>query len=178
MGSSTGTRQKYQLKELLLVNVGDDSYADDISTSLYPPSSTEGEFTWDAASASVVGTKSSEGFITFVSSTDYLLSMKVHTGSFLDSEFVVIHNGERLLFKSAFSRSPTTTLTLQGGAAISLDVDGNGTVGLLTDGLLLVRYLIGTRGAALTNLALAAGAHENRDTHEEITAYLDSLVPE
>ena len=58
-----------------------------------------------------------------------------------------------------------------------LDVDGNGTVGLLTDGLLIVRYLIGTRGSALTNLALAADAHENRDTHQEITAYLDSLVP-
>ena len=57
-----------------------------------------------------------------------------------------------------------------------LDVDGNGAVGLLTDGLLIVRYLIGTRGPALTNLALAADAREDRDTHEEIAAYLDSLV--
>ena len=58
----------------------------------------------------------------------------------------------------------------------SLDVDGNGTVGLLTDGLLLVRYLIDIRGPELTNLALADDAHEDRDTHQEIAAYLQGLV--
>ena len=57
-----------------------------------------------------------------------------------------------------------------------LDVDGNGTVGLLTDGLLLVRYLIGTRGPALTNLAVAGDPHEDRDTHQEIATYLQGLV--
>ena len=59
----------------------------------------------------------------------------------------------------------------------SLDADGNGTVGLLTDGLLLVRYLIGVRGPALTAGAVAENAREDRDTHEEIVAYLDSLLP-
>ena len=59
---------------------------------------------------------------------------------------------------------------------MTLDVDGNGSVGLLTDGLLLVRYLIDIRGPELTNLALADDAHEDRDTHQEIAAYLQGLV--
>ena len=59
---------------------------------------------------------------------------------------------------------------------LSLDVDGNGEVGLLTDGLLLVRYLIDIRGPELTNLALADNAHEDRDTPEEVAAYLQGLV--
>ena len=73
------------------------------------------------------------------------------------------------------SRTSDPTMAVDGPPP-SLDVDGNGTVGLLTDGLLLVRYLIDIRGSALTNLALAADAHEDRDTHEEITAYLQGLV--
>ena len=57
----------------------------------------------------------------------------------------------------------------------SLDVDGNGEVGLLTDGLLLVRYLIGARGLALTAGALAVDASEDRNEPEEIAAYLQGL---
>ena len=59
---------------------------------------------------------------------------------------------------------------------MTLDVDGNGSVGLLTDGLLMVRYLIDIRGPELTNLALPDDAHEDRDTHQEIAAYLQGLV--
>ena len=70
--------------------------------------------------------------------------------------------------------SATGTILPNEGA--KLDVDGNETVGLLTDGLLLVRYLIGARGSALTNLALAENAHEDRNEPDEIAAYLQGLV--
>ena len=37
----------------------------------------------------------------------------------------------------------------------ALDIDGDGSVKATTDGLLLLRYLLGLRGAALTNGAVA-----------------------
>ena len=44
----------------------------------------------------------------------------------------------------------------------ALDIDGNGQVDALTDGLLMLRYLFGLRAAALINGAIGAGA--TRDT--------------
>lgn len=55
-----------------------------------------------------------------------------------------------------------------------LDIDGNGEVISLTDGLLLLRYLFGFRGDALINGVIADDA--SRTTSDEIEAYLQSIV--
>ncbi|MBO1346178.1 MAG: hypothetical protein EBE86_001675 [Hormoscilla sp. GUM202] len=54
----------------------------------------------------------------------------------------------------------------------TLDIDGNGVIDALTDGILAIRYLFELRGETLTKDALGEGA--TRDT-EEIVAYLDEV---
>jgi Protein of unknown function (DUF1566) len=62
-------------------------------------------------------------------------------------------------------------LPLTGAQAMcSPDVDGNGQVSATTDGLLVARYLLGIRGAALTAGALAADAA--RTVPADIEAYI------
>ena len=56
-----------------------------------------------------------------------------------------------------------------------LDVDGDGKPDALTDGLLLLRYLFGLRGAAL--IAGAVGSGATRTTADQIEAYLQTLMP-
>ncbi|MCR4415819.1 MAG: choice-of-anchor D domain-containing protein, partial [Thermoguttaceae bacterium] len=56
-----------------------------------------------------------------------------------------------------------------------LDVDDNGVQDALTDGLLILRYLFGFRGPALTNGAIGPGAR--RTTPEEIVRFLDGFLP-
>jgi len=67
------------------------------------------------------------------------------------------------------------TYNLQNGGVLApiraLDVDGNQQVSALTDGVLLVRYLFGVRGTALTLGALGPGA--TRIDPTEIVSYLD-----
>jgi hypothetical protein len=58
--------------------------------------------------------------------------------------------------------------------AKTLDVDGDGTAAALTDGLLIVRYLFGFRGAALILGAIGGGAE--RDTAPEVEAYIASIL--
>ncbi|MBK7470581.1 MAG: S8 family serine peptidase [Betaproteobacteria bacterium] len=58
------------------------------------------------------------------------------------------------------------------GAA--LDIDGNGELDALTDGLLVLRYMFGMRDAALVAGAVAPGAPR---TTAEIEATLHSLMP-
>lgn len=55
-----------------------------------------------------------------------------------------------------------------------MDVDQNGKVDALTDGLLMLRYFFGLRGAALINGAIANGAARN--TAAAIEAYLGTCV--
>jgi len=57
-----------------------------------------------------------------------------------------------------------------------LDVDDNGDVDALTDGLLILRYMFGYGGDALINGAIAEGA--TRTSSAEIEAYLEALIPE
>ena len=59
-------------------------------------------------------------------------------------------------------------------ATETLDVDGNGAVGALTDGILVLRYMFGLRGQSLIQGAIGAGA--TRTTAAEIESYLSSLV--
>lgn len=57
----------------------------------------------------------------------------------------------------------------------NLDVDGNGNVDALTDGLLILRHLFGLRGAPL--VAGAVGPLPTRGTAALIEPYIDSLRP-
>ena len=56
-----------------------------------------------------------------------------------------------------------------------LDVDGNGRTDALTDGILLIRYLFGLRGAALVSDAIGVGS--TRTTAQAIEAYLGTVFP-
>tara|TARA_B100000767_G_scaffold136544_1_gene129346 strand:- start:99 stop:7694 length:7596 start_codon:yes stop_codon:yes gene_type:complete len=56
-----------------------------------------------------------------------------------------------------------------------VDIDGNGQVDALTDGLLILRYLFGLNGDALINGVIASDA--SRTSAAEIEVYLDALVP-
>ena len=55
------------------------------------------------------------------------------------------------------------------------DIDGNGNVDALTDGLLILRYLFGLQGDTLINGVIASDA--TRTTGEEIEAHLETLMP-
>ena len=58
--------------------------------------------------------------------------------------------------------------------AMALDIDGKGTVDALTDGLMIVRYLIGLRGTALTQNAIGPGMGGRNAA--EIETYLGTLT--
>ena len=60
-----------------------------------------------------------------------------------------------------------------------LDIDDNGTVDAATDGVLVIRYLMGFRGSELTANALGAcpAARACRTTANGVEAYLDALTP-
>ena len=56
----------------------------------------------------------------------------------------------------------------------ALDVDGDSNADAMTDGVLILRYLLGLTGSALTQNALAPGATRNA---AQIEAYLLTLMP-
>ena len=56
-----------------------------------------------------------------------------------------------------------------------LDIDGDGDSKPLTDGLLLIRYLFGFSGDSLISGAIGSGAE--RDTADEVEAYIKERVP-
>jgi len=55
-----------------------------------------------------------------------------------------------------------------------LDVDGNGAIDALTDGLLLYRYLDGQRGQSLITGVISSDA--TRKSFDEIETYLNNLA--
>ena len=55
------------------------------------------------------------------------------------------------------------------------DIDSNGSVDALTDGLMLLRYLFGLTGNSLTEGAVANGA--SRSTAADIESYIQSKMP-
>ncbi|MEE9345000.1 MAG: hypothetical protein V3U88_05280 [Methylococcales bacterium] len=61
------------------------------------------------------------------------------------------------------------------GGSINIDIDGNGVDDALTDGLLILRYLFGSRGAALIDGAVDSSGC-TRCTAVEIEAYFDSIT--
>ena len=64
-----------------------------------------------------------------------------------------------------------TLYALWAGPGCTLDVDGNGVIDALSDGLLTLRAQFGLTGAAVTNGAVGAGA--TRATWAQIRAYLN-----
>lgn len=56
-----------------------------------------------------------------------------------------------------------------------IDVDGNGSIDALTDGLVTLRYLFGLQGDPLIDGVIGSGA--SRTTAAEIEAHLDSISP-
>jgi hypothetical protein len=54
------------------------------------------------------------------------------------------------------------------------DVDGNGQIDALSDGMLILRYLFGLEGDTLIRGVVASNA--TRSTAEEIQAHLESLT--
>jgi hypothetical protein len=56
----------------------------------------------------------------------------------------------------------------------NIDADGDGVFGALTDGLLILRYGFGLRGAALITGAVSASC--SRCTAPEIETFLDSVI--
>ena len=57
-----------------------------------------------------------------------------------------------------------------------LDIDGDGESKPLTDGLLLIRYLFEFSGDSLISGAIGSGAE--RDTADEVEAYIAERVPQ
>jgi hypothetical protein len=108
-----------------------------------------------------------------------------HINPFNDSNtFVYVVD---YVLQSGLGQSPGGGLVPRGGAPgsaiaianlnqaafASLDVDANGVVQPLTDGLLLLRHLFGFTGATLINGALGAGC--SRCAAADITTYLNGL---
>lgn len=75
---------------------------------------------------------------------------------------------------AATRSTPTTVTQYLDTLAPLLDVDGNGVVDPATDGVILLRYLIGLRGAPMTANALGAGA--TRTSASAIEAVILPLV--
>lgn len=61
------------------------------------------------------------------------------------------------------------------GIDLSIDVDGDGNIDPLTDGLLIIRYLLGFTGNLLIDGAV--GANATRTTSIEIENYIKARVP-
>lgn len=100
-----------------------------------------------------------------------------------------MNNGDtvKLQLTSAATYNATTTATLTVGgvsgafnvttrtASNMFDVDGNGQVDALTDGLILIRYMFGLRAPALSAGAMGTGATR---TAAEIEQYIQSVMPQ
>lgn len=87
--------------------------------------------------------------------------------------------GDDLTNGAVASNSPMTMQQVQDVmASISgiADLDGNGDIDALTDGLLLIRYLFGLSGGDLISGSISSNA--TRSTSDQIVQYIESLMPE
>ena len=78
------------------------------------------------------------------------------------------------LAANAVRRDPAAIVQYLDSLGLQLDVDGNGSKDGLTDGLLVIRYLFGIRGASLIQGAVSPNA--TRRTAPEIESYILSLI--
>ena len=100
--------------------------------------------------------------------TDGLLAIRYQFGFRGDSLIMNATSG------TAIRISATDIEAYIAEGQIHFDLDGDGEVLPLTDGLLLLRYLFGFRGDGL--VANALGADANRTTSDQLEGYLGSLV--
>ena len=102
--------------------------------------------------------------------TDGLLVIRYlfgFSGSALTSEAVAASGADRV--------TDERISEYLGWISRELDIDGDGESKPLTDGLLLIRYLFGFSGASLISGAI--GEDAERDTAEEVEAYIEERVP-
>jgi CxxC motif-containing protein (DUF1111 family)/predicted lipoprotein with Yx(FWY)xxD motif len=88
-------------------------------------------------------------------------------------------SGNSLTDNAIATNSPLTASEVEAKIASSLaiaDIDGDGQVDALTDGLLLLRYLFNLSGDGLVDSAVATGAL--RSSHADITQYIESYLPD
>ena len=76
---------------------------------------------------------------------------------------------------SATRSDPISVKEYLDGIRTTIDIDGDGKTDALTDGLLILRYLFGLGGTALTNNAV--GPNATRPTAATIVPYIQSLMP-
>ena len=76
---------------------------------------------------------------------------------------------------TATRTDPAAIKVFLDGMGLAIDIDGNGRVEALTDGLLILRYLFGLRGASL--IAGAVDPAGTRKTAAVIETYLQTLMP-
>ncbi len=81
-----------------------------------------------------------------------------------------------LAVSGAAVTDPVAMATYLASLGTLLDIDGNGSIDPATDGLLIVRYMLGLRGNALIADALGP-APRARSTAMEIEAWLAGLMP-
>ena len=101
------------------------------------------------------------------------------TGGLLVLRYLFAISGPSLsagaLGATATRTDPTAIKSYLDGIRPALDIDGNGTPDALTDGLLILRYMFGMRGATLIAGAVAPGA--TRQSAPDIEAYIATLMP-
>ena len=76
---------------------------------------------------------------------------------------------------TATRTDPAAITAYLNGIRPMLDIDGDGTIDALTDGLLIVRYLFGLHGSQLISNTVSPNA--TRSTAAQIEAYIQSLMP-
>ncbi|WP_044413250.1 PPC domain-containing protein [Thiomicrospira microaerophila] len=74
-----------------------------------------------------------------------------------------------------YTFEPNATRVLVVPNLLTLDVDGDGQVRALTDGLIVLRYLFGFRDEALTQGLI--GQNAQRTSPQEIASHIDDLIP-
>ena len=97
----------------------------------------------------------------------------MHAVDIAETQIAPCHHHSARRITSRFALAAFLTLAaipLSHAAVCSLDIDGNGKLEATTDGLLMTRYLLGLRGAALVSGALGAGA--TRTLPADIEAHL------
>lgn len=70
--------------------------------------------------------------------------------------------------------TPAAVLTHLDNIRPLLDVDGNNQVDVFTDGLMILRYMLGLTGAAMTNGAVAGNASRSE---AQMTSYMQNITP-
>jgi alpha-tubulin suppressor-like RCC1 family protein len=114
----------------------------------------------------------SQGSTQYHAHTDGLLIVRYLSGL----TGAALTNG--ILGATASRNDPAAIKSYLDAIRPKLDIDGDGSFDPQTDGLLILRYLVGLRGTALTGNALAASPRvPTRTLPADIEAYIQALMP-